>query len=240
MILETQLSFSKEAPKEVLQCDRIEFKYIVTNNGLTAACDVVIKEVLPEGLITADVDNTFGFKFESIEPGGVREFSKMVDATAAGNYVTKAVLTSSNIKTLESNVTETSVVEPVLTLREVNGIGEPGASGRIFEYILSNDGQAIASDTMIMAMLPLGAELSSASDGGKILESDARIVSWRIGELKPNSSKKVTMVIGDGSDFFINPQVVAKASCAHAVAAIRLPELNELTSVSLYKPFTPE
>jgi uncharacterized repeat protein (TIGR01451 family) len=239
-VLKSQLSFSKEAPKEVLPCDRIEFKYKVTNNGMTAACDIVIEETLPEGLITGDGKKSFEFKFDSIEPGQVREFSKMIDSMTTGKYVSKAVLTSSNVKSVESNIVEINVAEPVLTLREVDSLELDFESGRVFEYLIVNDGAAIASNTMIMAMLPKGVELSSASDDGKILESDPRIVAWRIGELKPNASKRVTMVIDGGSEFVINPQVVAKATCAHAVAAMRIPRLKELTSVSLYKPFAPE
>lgn len=239
-IVQTELSLYKEAPKVTLSCERIELKYLVSNNGMMAACDIKIKEILPKGLLTAEGKDSFEFTLESLAPGEIHEFTKLVDASMTGNYISKAVLSSSSIKSLESNSTETSVIEPLLTLEESNPENTSIGTGKIFEYVLSNDGQATANNAIIMAMLPNGVELANASGNGKILESDERLIAWRIGDLKPNTSRKVTMTVSSQGYMLVNPQVVAKANCSQTVAAIRLPrlvELDELTSVSLYKPF---
>lgn len=239
-ILNTALNFTMTAPKEVMSCDRIELKYMVTNYGTAAACDIVIKETLPAGLMTADGKGAFEFKLDSLAAGENHEFSKMVDPVKTGKFLSKAVLSSSSVKSLESNVVEINVVEPVLSLKESVPITNPLEPGTIFEYVLSNEGTAVASNAMIVAMLPEGVVLSNASDNGKISDSDPRLVSWKLGDLKPNVSKKVTMVVEFKNQVSANPQAVAKAICSHAVSSIRLPEINELRSVSLYKPFEPD
>ncbi|MCF7956152.1 MAG: DUF11 domain-containing protein [Phycisphaerae bacterium] len=239
-ILKTDLKLSMSAPKEVMSCDRIELKYKVVNYGTAAACDIVIKETLPDGLMTSDGKDVFEFTLASLDPGETWEFSKMVDPLKTGKFVSKAVLSSSSVDSLESNAVEINVVEPVISLKESTPESKPLEVGRIFEYVLSNDGHVTASNAMIVAMLPEGVVLTSATDNGKVSEEDPRLVSWKLGDLKPNASKKVTMVIDGQGEIVINPQAVAKASCSQAVAATPLPELKELLSVSLYKPLVPE
>lgn len=240
MVLKTDLNLTMAAPKEVMSCDRIELKYMVFNYGTAAACDIVIKETLPEGLMTADGKDVFEFTLASLDPGETCEFSKMVDPIKTGKFISKAVLSSASIDSLESNVVEINVVEPVISLKEFTPESKPMEVGRIFEYVLSNDGQVTALNAMIVAMLPEGVVLSSASDNGKVSESDPRLVSWKLGDLKPNVSKKVAMVIEGEGEIVVNPQAVAKATCSQTVVATPLPELKELLSVSLYKPLVPE
>lgn len=239
-ILNTDLNFSMAAPKEVMSCDRIELKYMVINYGQATACNISIKETLPEGLITAEGETEIELKLDSLGPGENHEFKKMVDPIKTGKYVSNAVLSSESIESIKSNVVEINVVEPVLSLKENRQGPTSPELGTLFEYILSNEGTGIASNAMIVAMLPEGVVLSSASDGGKISESDSRLVSWNVGEIKPKESRKVTMVVEFTDQDAINPQAVAKAICSNAVSAITLEELNELVSVSLYKPFAPD
>lgn len=239
-VLNTNLNFSMAAPKQVMSCDRIELKYLVINYGTAPACDIVIKETLPDGLMTAEGADYIELRLDSLAPGENHEFSKMVDSMKTGKFVSKAVLSSTGIEPIESNVVEINVVEPVLSLKEAKPENNSPELGTIFEYILSNEGQVTATNAIIVAMLPEGVVLSSASDNGKISESDPRLVSWTIGDLKPNTSKKVTMVVEFKDQEAVNPQAVAKAICSNTVSAISLPELSELVSMSLYKPFAPD
>jgi len=240
MILNADLNFSMAAPKQVMSCDRIELKYLVINYGTASACDIVIKETLPDGLMTAEGEDFIEFKLDSLAPGENHEFKKMVDSIKTGKFVSKAVLSSASIDSLESNVVEIDVVEPVLSLKESNLKNDPPELGTMFEYVLSNIGSVTASNAMIVAMLPEGVVLSDVSDDAKISESDPRLVSWKIGDLQPNTSRKVTMVVEFKDQKAMNPQVAAKAICTNTVSAISLPELSELVSVSLYKPFAPD
>lgn len=239
-ILNPDLNFSMTAPKQVMSCDRIELKFLIVNNGTAAACDIVIKEKLPDGLMTAEGEDSIEFKLASLAAGENHEFSKMVDSVKTGKFVSKAVLSSASVESLESNVVEISVVEPVLSLKETNSKSEAPELGTIFEYVLKNEGNVVAANAMIVAMLPKGVVLSSASDNGKVSESNPRLVSWKVGDIKPDASRKVTMVVEFQDQDALNPQAVAKAIGSSTVSAIRVPEVNELLSVSLYKPFAPD
>jgi len=217
-IVEPRLRLAKFAPSESLMCDRIPLKYIVTNTGTGYACDITIKDELPEGLMTATGERQIMFALDALGPGQSREFEKMVDASKCGKYASKAAAASRGAGTAESNITETSVHQPSLTINETcpaeQYIGRP----LTYEITVANEGDGIAKETVIEAMVPEGIRFKSATAAGRFMHSSPGMVLWNIGALQPNSTKKVSMTLDSDRPGAFTSKATAKAHCADTVS----------------------
>lgn len=217
-IVEPKLQLAKFAPSESLMCDRIPLKYVVTNTGTGYACDITIRDELPEGLMTATGESQIMFTLDALGPGRSREFEKMVDASKCGKHASKAAAMSRGVGTAESNMTETAVRQPSLTINETcpaeQYIGRP----LTYEITVTNEGDGIAKETVIEAMVPEGIRFKSATAEGRFMHSSPGMVFWNIGTLQPNSTRKVSMTFDfDGAGTFTS-KAVAKAYCADTVS----------------------
>jgi uncharacterized repeat protein (TIGR01451 family) len=217
-IVEPRLQLAKSAPSESLMCDRIPLKYVVTNTGTGYACDITIKDELPEGLMTATGESRIMFTLDALGPGRSREFEKMVDASKCGKHASKAAATSRGAGTAESNMTETSVHQPSLTINETcpgeQYVGRPVT----YEITVANEGDGIAKETVIEAMVPEGIRFKSATAEGRFMHSSPGMVRWNIGTLQPNSTRKVNMTLDSDKPGIFTSKAVAKAYCADTVS----------------------
>jgi uncharacterized repeat protein (TIGR01451 family) len=68
-VVEPKLELAKQAPSEILSCDRMPLKYIIRNTGSGAACDVTIEDKLQAGLQTAEGSDTVKFNVGFLAPG---------------------------------------------------------------------------------------------------------------------------------------------------------------------------
>jgi uncharacterized repeat protein (TIGR01451 family) len=217
-VVEPKIQLSKTAPVEVLQCDRIPLRYVIANTGTGHACDITIKDKLPAGLMTASNQDELTFAVKALAPGTSQEFRAMVDATKTGKFASKAVAMSQGIGKVESNLTETTVHKPVLAVTESgpasNYIGRPLK----YEIIVANKGDGIAKDTVLEAMIPEGVRFEAATKGGRFTHSSPGKVTWNIGSLKPDETRKVTMTLSFDSAGALRTRAVARAYCAETVS----------------------
>lgn len=217
-IVEPKLLITKTAPSEIIRCDRIPLSYVIKNTGDGYACDLKIKDALPTGLTTAEGKSEITYAMEMLGPGESKEFKTMTDATKAGRFASKAVLTSRTSGTVHSNITETHVKEPVLTITETGPSKQYIGKSLTYEITLTNKGDGIAKNTMVEAMVPEWASFSSATHGGQFTRSSPGKVTWNIGTLNPNTSRKLNMVLTGNQIGTMKTKVMAKAYCAEAVS----------------------
>jgi uncharacterized repeat protein (TIGR01451 family) len=218
MVVEPRIKLAKTAPAEVLQCDRIPLKYVITNTGTGYACDITIKDELPDGLMAPDKSNEITFLVEALSPGTSQEFRATVDATKTGKFASRAVAMSQSIGKAESNITETTVRKPILAVTESgpasNYLGRPLK----YEIIVANKGDGIARDTVLEAMIPEGVRFEAATEGGRFTHSSPGKVTWNIGSLRPDETRKVTMTLSFNSAGALMTKAVARAYCAETVS----------------------
>ena len=217
-IVEPKLLITKTAPSEIIRCDRIPLSYVVRNTGDGYACDLKIEDTLPAGLTTAEGQDHIKYTLEMLGPGESKEFKTMTDATKTGTFASKAVLTSRTSGTVHSNMTETSVREPVLTIAETGPSTQYIGKSLTYEITLTNKGDAIAKNTVVEAMVPEEANFSSATHNGQFTRSSPGKVTWDIGNLQPNTSRKLNMVLTSNQIGSLKTKVLAKAYCAEAVS----------------------
>ena len=218
-IVEAQIQLTKTAPAEALICDRIPVEYVVTNTGTGYACDIMIKDQLPEGLMTAEGANDLTFTLDSLGPGESRQFTAMLDSSRTGVFESTAVAVAGVGGRVESDMTKTLVVQPVLAIKQSCPADQLIGRSLTYDITVANNGDGMAKDTIIEVMVPEQTKFESATEGGQFSVTSPGKVTWNIGMLEPDSSISVAVKLHCESAGTITSEAMAKAYCAEAVSA---------------------
>ena len=209
------LRIVKTAPAEVILCDPIPIKIVVTNTGSGMAHNVKVTDPLPEGMKTADGKGAVAFDAGSLAPGQSRAFAIQAKASKTGKFVNKATVTADGGLQAVSPETTTLVKLPVLAVTktgpQMRYVGRP----LTYTITVTNKGDAVAKDTVLVDTLPTNAKFLQASEGGK---SSAGKVTWALGTLAPNASKTVTISLMATTMGTVRNVATATAYCAKAAA----------------------
>ena len=209
------LQIVKTAPAEVILCDPIPIKIVVTNTGTGMATNVNVSDPLPAGMKTTDGQTTVAFPVGTLAPGQSRAFAVQAKASKTGTFVNKATATADGGLQAVSQATTTVVKVPVLAVTktgpQVRFVGRP----LTYTITVTNTGDAVAKDTVLVDTLPANAQFVKASEGGT---ASAGTVTWQLGTLAPNASKTVTISLMATSIGTIRNAATATAYCAKASA----------------------
>ena len=226
--VEPKLDLTKSAPKEVLLCDPIPVRFVVTNAGTGTAHNVTISEALPPGLVTMDGETMVEFDAGSLGMGESREFTLNLKALRTGTYVNEANARADGGLTASADAT-TIVRQPILAISKT--APERLFIGRNVDYRITvrNEGDAPAAETVIQDAVPSGTRFVKASDGGKPMEG---MVSWQLGVLPQGESRTVALTLHADTIQTIRNTASASAVCATAVTSTAVTELVGIPAVS--------
>ena len=224
------LRLVKTAPAEVMLCDPIPVKWVVTNTGSGAARNVKVTDTLPAGMVTADGQRSLSFDAGNLDQGQSREFTATLKAEQTGKFTNNAAATAD--AGLKAQAAATTVVrQPVLAL--VKASSRPQVFlGQTFMYgiTVSNQGDAPAQNTTIRDELPRGTTFKAASDGGQLAQG---AVVWNVGTLAPEASKKVTLTLKAADIGTVRNTAKAEAVCAAAVSATETTKVVGIPAILL-------
>ncbi len=213
-VVEPDLKLVKSAPAEVLLCDPIPLRFIVSNPGSGAATNVELRDQLPEGWVTADGKTGFALNVGDLAPGQTRELAVEVRAQRTGQFTNTATATSAEQLTAQASAS-TRVVRPMLqvskTAPEVRFIGRPVK----FDITVINSGDAVARDTQLVDQLPSGLNFADASDNGRF---SGGVVTWALGNMGPGERRTVSLTATAREIGNFKNVAVARAYCAEAGA----------------------
>lgn len=209
------LAVEKKCPAEVTVCDTIEYVITVRNKGDGAATNVKITDNLPTGLQTTDGKTSVTSTVGDLGPGQSKEARFMVKASAPGKYDNRVNASADGGLTAEANCS-TVVRKPVLAVTKsgpnVRFIGRPAQ----YDITVSNTGDTVARNTMLVDPIPSGTVFVSATDGGR---NEGGRVTWTMGNLEPGASKKVSLTVTANSAGSTKNTATATAVCAEASAS---------------------
>ncbi|OGV62861.1 MAG: hypothetical protein A3K19_26135 [Lentisphaerae bacterium RIFOXYB12_FULL_65_16] len=227
--IEPKLALTKTMPAEVLICDDIPVKLVVSNTGTGTAKAVTVSDALPQGLATLDGQNKVSFDAGDLATGESREFTFTAKASATGNYTNPATAAAAGGLTAQASAAVT-VRQPVLAITKT--ATEMIFAGRPIEYTVTvtNNGDAAAANVMVTDTLPAGTTFVSADQGGAYTGG---VISWNAGTIAPKESKTFkASVRGDAQGSLVN---VARAEgvCAPAVTAQAATEVAGIPAILL-------
>ena len=214
-VVEPELKLVKTAPDEVLLCDPIPVKLLVTNSGTGDAKNVKITDTLPEGLKTSDGRTRLVFDAGTLATGQSRQFSASLMAEKTGKYINTATATSEGGLKAQAQTT-TIVRQPVLEISKTGPEKHYLGRSVAYEITVTNKGDAPAKDLVIEDQMPSGAKFVAASNNGKIV---AGKVQWNLGSLAAGQSRKLGVTVMPNKAGTITNSVTATATCAEGVRA---------------------
>ncbi len=217
-VVQPELALVKTAPAEVLVCDPIPLRFVVTNTGTGVARNVQITDRLPDGLTTTDGRQDLAFNAGDLAAGASREFSATVRAARTGQYLNTAKATEAGGLTVEATAM-TVVRQPVLALSKTGPAFRYLRRPATFQLTVRNDGDAVAANTVLVDTIPAGTEFVEASDSGSY---GGGKVTWNFGALAPGASRSVSLTLKPTRVGVIENTAVAQAVCAQASAAVRM------------------
>jgi len=208
-----KLTLEKTGPAEVLICEPIPIKVMIRNTGDGPASGVKITDKLPEGL-TCDGSTSVSINVGDLPPGEARQATYELRASKRGEYTNTAV--ASGTGGLKARATHKFTVrEPALVLTKT--APEKRYLGRNVTYDISvaNKGDGEARNTVLVDTLPKGVTFVSATGGGQAVGGK---ITWNLGTLAPDASKKVSVTVKAGNVGSIRNVVSATAVCSKASA----------------------
>jgi len=212
-VVEPMLKLVKSAPSEVLLCDPIAVKFIVTNSGTGSAKDVKIEDSLPSGLVTSEGRDRIMINVGTLATGQSREFSVMLKAKKTGKYFNTATASSSGGLKSEAETT-TIVQQPVLTITKTGPERQYIGRNVTYEITVANKGDATAKNVVVTDSIPSGTKFVSASNGGEL--SMGKVV-WKMSSLAVGRSQTVSVTVSPGKAGNITNTAMAEATCAKGV-----------------------
>jgi len=215
-VIQPELKLTRTAPTEVLVCDPIQVRYVVTNSGTGYVPNVKIVETLPAGLRTTGGKTEVVFDAGTLMAGQSQQFSAELRATKTGQYVSKASANSTMGLRAESATTTTAVTQPILAVQKTGPerqyIGRPVT----YQITVTNKSDVAARNTVIEDMIPDGVNSVRGTAGAKLL--GPKLV-WELGTLEPGTSESVKISFTPTKAGTLINSATASAYCAEAVTS---------------------
>jgi uncharacterized repeat protein (TIGR01451 family) len=229
-VIQPELKLTKTAPAEVLLCDLIPVRFVVTNAGTGSVQNVKVVENLPVGLRTTDGRSELVFDAGTLGGGQSRQFTVELRATQTGTFVSSAVATSTSGMRVESSATSISVGQPVLTISKIGPdnlyIGRPAA----YEITVTNTSNVMAKNAILEDTIPDGVAEVKATAGAKL--SGPKLV-WEFGTLEPNASRNVRVTYTPTKAGTLINSATASAYCAEAVTSTMRTSVTGIPALAL-------
>jgi uncharacterized repeat protein (TIGR01451 family) len=218
-VIKPELTLTKTAPSEVILCDPITLRLVVSNPGVGVATNVKINDPLPDGWATMDGKTVLDFDAGTLASGQSREFVVDVKSTKTGTFINRATATADGGLTAKASST-TKVKLPVLALKKTGP--EKVYHGRRITYnvTLTNTGDAEARDTILEDIIPASTTFISASNDGQFSDTENKVI-WSLGTLQPKDTRKVSITVRGDQYGIIRNVVNATAYCAKDTAAVQ-------------------
>ena len=213
-VIKPALRLTKTLPAEVLLCESIPVKFTVTNSGTGTARGVVIRDQLPNGLVTQDMKTSVTANVGDLAAGQSRAFTANLKATKAGSYTNTATATGGG--GLKSEASATTVVrEPKLTIKKTGPERLFIGRSATYQIVVSNTGDGDARNAVVEDAVPANGTFISASGGGT--QSGGK-VTWNLGTLKPKDSRTLTLKVKTNQAGTVVNSATARAHCAKPVS----------------------
>lgn len=228
-VINPAIKLTKTAPDTALLCDTIPMTITVTNTGVGAAHNVIVTDAMPQGLTTLDGKTGIKYTIPVLEQGESKTFQLVAKAAKTGKYTNTASATADGGLSSEASAS-TMVQQPVLTITKTGPTKR--FAGRPVEFTITaaNTGDAVAKQTTIMDIVPVGSRFVKASDGGTL---EGNNVVWNVGDLAPGAKKTVELTLVGTKLGDITNTANVTANCANSAVAKATTQIAGIPAILL-------
>ena len=216
------------APKMVSVCDNVEYTYEVYNDGTGTIENVMVRDMLGEGVRTIDGARSIEQNMGSLAPGERKTFTVGIDPQSTGTFASMATAEGEGL-TAESTQCEVTVGAPILQVEQT--AREMQIAGRPVEQCITvrNVGDMAATGVSIDVSIPSWSEMPQAS-GITPVDGGFRVA---LPDLAPGEEREVCFNMATtrmGTDAVT---VNARAECAEAVSSRVVTEVKGIPAILL-------
>lgn len=229
-VVQPALALSKSAPASVTICDPIPYKFVVTNKGSGTATNIKLTDTLPAGLTTQDGKTSIQLSLGNLAPGQSKTQTVVAKAAKTGTYKNQAMAMADGNLKAESQTTTTVVTQPVLAITKTGSKKIYLGRGLQYDITVTNKGDSVAANTVVTDTIPAGVSGIKASNNGTLA---GNLVTWKLGDLAPNASKKVSVAYNPSKAGTYKNTANATATCASAVSASAATQVEGIPAVLL-------
>lgn len=214
--VQPSLKLEKSGPDRASVCDPATYRIVVTNDGSTQVCNVVVTDTLAEGLTMVDGKRESRFNVGALAPGQSREFTVRARGERTGKFTNRATATADGGITASAEST-TTFFKPSLVLTKTGPerlmIGK-GSANATYEITIKNTGDGEVRNVILSERLPAGASMVASEPK----MAAGREPSWSVGSLGPGESKTVSMTVSLSEPGTFRNVITARGDCAEATA----------------------
>src|SRR5262249_38508328 len=176
----------REAPQYAHENDRVPVKLIVENAGKAPVSDLVIDEVLNEGLAYDNGTVKNRWKVESLRPGDKRELKYTVTANRQGTFTLTATAKEDKFRTDQQTTWTMMVGKPVLKAKIEGPLKTYLTQPAEYTVQVKNDGNVPLDNVTVAVTLPPAFKVVRASQEAQSFKDR---VQWGINRFEPQGTR---------------------------------------------------
>lgn len=182
------LAITKTGPATAQLGSEVRYDIVVSNPGSMVAKNVVVTDVIPDGLTQVEGKRQLDFQVGDLGPGQSRSIPVVLKAAKRGRVCNPAVAKSSNAGTVNAEAC-TTILQPGIKVAKTGDAEQ--FTGRIANYTItvSNTGDTELSNVVVTDTAPAETSIIAA-EGGSVAGNTA---SWTIPTLKQGESKNMKL-----------------------------------------------
>ena len=203
--------------------DNVTYTVTVTNDGIGDAKDVVVRDVLGEGLTFVDATGNYTFDEDSRTVTWIVDLAKGESRTFYVNAIVSGYGNVTNSLVVGNKTAGVNVTVPEIIPDKTANISNPNFGDNVtYTVTVTNDGIGDAKDVVVRDVLGEGLKFVSAT-GNYTFDEDSRTVTWIVDLAKGES--KVFSVIATVSGYgnVTNSLVVGNKTTG---VNVTVPEIN--------------
>ncbi len=198
-VIPGSLQLAKSGPEQTISGDDLTYEITVTNDGAGALTNIVLTDILPEGLTyvssspeaAVGADGTVSWLIESLDAEATATVSLVATTGDPGEVVNTSTVDSDEGATATAQAT-TLVTRSDLAITKTADNASPLLGQQtVFTIAVTNNGNAVASNISVVDPLP--AEIGSVVADPEATLADDGSLQWTIASIDPGATATITV-----------------------------------------------
>jgi uncharacterized repeat protein (TIGR01451 family) len=181
-----KLDLEFTGPASAVVGDPVTYHFKLANIGSGDASKVYLRNILPEGL-NHPGGSDLEYEVGTLKAGEVKEIDLTVNATKAGEFTNKAVISATGGLQAEA-ATKVKIIGDRITITRTGPKRRYVGRTASFSNTIANQSDAKVAPVHVVEVIPAGMDFVEASQGGKF-DPQKRTVTWAIAELGPSENQ---------------------------------------------------
>ena len=198
-VIPGSLQLAKSGPEQTISGNDLTYEITVTNDGAGALTNIVLTDILPEGLTyvssspeaAVGADGTISWLIESLDAEATATVSLVATTGEPGEIVNTSTVDSDEGATATAQATTLVTRSDLAITKTVDNPSPLLGQQTVFTIAVTNNGNAVASNVSVVDPLP--AEIGSVvADPEATLAEDGSL-QWTIAAIEPGGTATITV-----------------------------------------------